>query len=111
MLLFMIEGTGHGVGAALNVHEGPQGISFRYGNFTTLQKGMVVSNEPGYYEDHSFGIRIEVFFPVLFLHITSQCCVSQLQYVSMIGMHQESYIRTSCTLQLLTCPLETQGRV
>ncbi|XP_039140309.1 aminopeptidase P2 [Dioscorea cayenensis subsp. rotundata] len=52
-------GTGHGVGAALNVHEGPQGISFRYGNFTTLQKGMVVSNEPGYYEDHSFGIRIE----------------------------------------------------
>ncbi|KAM0952039.1 putative xaa-Pro aminopeptidase [Dioscorea sansibarensis] len=52
-------GTGHGVGAALNVHEGPQGISFRYGNLTTLQKGMVVSNEPGYYEDHSFGIRIE----------------------------------------------------
>ncbi|KAJ0982680.1 hypothetical protein J5N97_010935 [Dioscorea zingiberensis] len=52
-------GTGHGVGAALNVHEGPQGISFRYGNLTTLQEGMIVSNEPGYYEDHSFGIRIE----------------------------------------------------
>ncbi|KAF5191693.1 Xaa-pro aminopeptidase [Thalictrum thalictroides] len=53
-------GTGHGVGAALNVHEGPQSISFRFGNMTPLQKGMVVSNEPGYYEDHSFGIRIEV---------------------------------------------------
>ncbi|KAJ7977972.1 Xaa-Pro aminopeptidase [Quillaja saponaria] len=52
-------GTGHGVGAALNVHEGPQSISFRYGNLTALQKGMVISNEPGYYEDHAFGIRIE----------------------------------------------------
>ncbi|RVW53451.1 putative Xaa-Pro aminopeptidase P [Vitis vinifera] len=52
-------GTGHGVGAALNVHEGPQSISFRFGNMTPLQKGMIVSNEPGYYEDHAFGIRIE----------------------------------------------------
>ncbi|WVZ62377.1 hypothetical protein U9M48_012135 [Paspalum notatum var. saurae] len=52
-------GTGHGVGAALNVHEGPQSISYRYGNLTSLQKGMIVSNEPGYYEDNSFGIRIE----------------------------------------------------
>ncbi|KAK8468704.1 hypothetical protein PHAVU_006G091700 [Phaseolus vulgaris] len=52
-------GTGHGVGAALNVHEGPQSISHRFGNFTPLMKGMVVSNEPGYYEDHAFGIRIE----------------------------------------------------
>uniref|UniRef100_A0A0D9WWP6 Aminopeptidase P N-terminal domain-containing protein n=1 Tax=Leersia perrieri TaxID=77586 RepID=A0A0D9WWP6_9ORYZ len=52
-------GTGHGVGAALNVHEGPQSISYRYGNLTALQKGMIVSNEPGYYEDNLFGIRIE----------------------------------------------------
>lgn len=52
-------GTGHGVGAALNVHEGPQSISFRYGNMIALQAGMIVSNEPGYYEDHFFGIRIE----------------------------------------------------
>ncbi|GAU11522.1 hypothetical protein TSUD_345120 [Trifolium subterraneum] len=52
-------GTGHGVGAALNVHEGPQSISYRYGNFTPLVNGMIVSNEPGYYEDHAFGIRIE----------------------------------------------------
>ncbi|KAL1831946.1 hypothetical protein ACET3Z_001597 [Daucus carota] len=52
-------GTGHGVGAALNVHEGPQSISYRFGNTTPLMKGMVVSNEPGYYEDHAFGIRIE----------------------------------------------------
>lgn len=52
-------GTGHGVGAALNVHEGPQGISPRFGNMTGLQASMVVSNEPGYYEDGAFGIRIE----------------------------------------------------
>ncbi|KAF8018103.1 hypothetical protein BT93_H3107 [Corymbia citriodora subsp. variegata] len=58
-------GTGHGVGAALNVHEGPQSISFRYGNLTSLQKGMVVSNEPGYYEDHAFGIRIENLLSVV----------------------------------------------
>ncbi|PHT63186.1 hypothetical protein T459_32995 [Capsicum annuum] len=52
-------GTGHGVGAALNVHEGPHSISFRFGNLTPLLPGMIVSNEPGYYEDHNFGIRIE----------------------------------------------------
>lgn len=56
-------GTGHGVGAALNVHEGPQSISYRFGNMTPLMSGMVVSNEPGYYEDHAFGIRIEVIHP------------------------------------------------
>lgn len=54
------KGTGHGVGAALNVHEGPQSISSRFGNLTGLQAGMIVSNEPGYYEDGCFGIRIEV---------------------------------------------------
>ncbi|CAI5930571.1 unnamed protein product [Closterium sp. NIES-65] len=52
-------GTGHGVGAGLNVHEGPQSISPRFGNPTPLQAGMVVSNEPGFYHDNQFGIRIE----------------------------------------------------
>lgn len=53
-------GTGHGVGACLNVHEGPHSISPRVGsNKAGLKAGMVVSNEPGYYEDGSFGIRIE----------------------------------------------------
>ncbi|CAM9446908.1 unnamed protein product, partial [Phaeothamnion confervicola] len=52
-------GTGHGVGAALNVHEGPHSISPRPGNATPLQPGMIVSNEPGYYEPGRFGIRIE----------------------------------------------------
>jgi Xaa-Pro aminopeptidase len=52
-------GTGHGVGAALNVHEGPHSISPRWNNKEVLKKGMVVSNEPGYYEDGNFGVRIE----------------------------------------------------
>ena len=50
-------GTGHGVGSFLGVHEGPQGISRR--SSEKLLVGMCVSNEPGYYEDGQFGIRIE----------------------------------------------------
>lgn len=53
-------GTGHGVGAFLNVHEGPHAISFREGaRKQSLLPGMLVTNEPGYYEDGQFGIRIE----------------------------------------------------
>ena len=52
-------GTGHGVGAALNVHEGPQSISTRLHVHTPLDARMIVSNEPGFYEDGKFGIRIE----------------------------------------------------
>jgi Xaa-Pro aminopeptidase len=72
-------GTGHGVGHFLNVHEGPQGIGVRIGkrhpvnytpsstdprsnvayNSTALKPGMTVTNEPGYYEDGKYGIRIE----------------------------------------------------
>ncbi len=50
-------GTGHGVGFFLNVHEGPQAISKN--NKITLQEGMVLSNEPGFYKKNQFGIRIE----------------------------------------------------
>jgi len=52
-------GTGHGVGAALNVHEGPMGISPRFANMEVLKSGMILSNEPGYYKDGAYGIRIE----------------------------------------------------
>jgi Xaa-Pro aminopeptidase len=50
-------GTGHGVGAALCVHEGPARIS-RVSE-VPLQPGMILSNEPGYYREGAFGIRIE----------------------------------------------------
>lgn len=53
-------GTGHGVGSYLNVHEGPIGIGTRVQySEVSLSPGNVISNEPGYYEDGSFGIRIE----------------------------------------------------
>ncbi len=51
-------GTGHGVGAFLSVHEGPQRIA-KAGNAWPLQPGMIVSNEPGYYKDGRYGIRCE----------------------------------------------------
>ena len=50
-------GTGHGVGSYLSVHEGPQGISRRA--MTVLEPGMIISNEPGYYKEGAYGIRIE----------------------------------------------------
>lgn len=50
-------GTGHGVGSYLGVHEGPAGISRR--SHEPLKPGMILSNEPGYYQEGAFGIRIE----------------------------------------------------
>jgi Xaa-Pro aminopeptidase len=50
-------GTGHGVGSFLSVHEGPQSISRR--GMAALEPGMIVSNEPGYYKEGAYGIRIE----------------------------------------------------
>ena len=51
-------GTGHGVGHFLNVHEGPQGVG-KGGSNVPLEKGMVISNEPGYYLENGYGIRCE----------------------------------------------------
>jgi Xaa-Pro aminopeptidase len=51
-------GTGHGVGSYLGVHEGPQRIS-KAPNTVALLPGMIVSNEPGYYKEGAYGIRIE----------------------------------------------------
>lgn len=50
-------GTGHGVGSYLSVHEGPQRLSRL--SEVALEPGMILSNEPGYYRDGAFGIRIE----------------------------------------------------
>ncbi len=51
-------GTGHGVGAFLNVHEGPQSLSPKDPG-VPLEPGMFLSNEPGYYQEGEYGIRIE----------------------------------------------------
>jgi Xaa-Pro aminopeptidase len=50
-------GTGHGVGSYLSVHEGP--ASIHKSNLTALKRGMILSNEPGYYKTGAYGIRIE----------------------------------------------------
>jgi len=50
-------GTGHGIGSFLSVHEGPQSISRNIA--AALEAGMIVSNEPGYYREGHYGIRIE----------------------------------------------------
>jgi len=50
-------GTGHGVGSYLGVHEGPASLSKR--GTVALEPGMILSNEPGYYKEGDFGIRIE----------------------------------------------------
>jgi Xaa-Pro aminopeptidase len=58
--LNFLHGTGHGVGHFLNVHEGPHGIGFRRPfDDAPLTCGMIVTDEPGYYHDGEFGIRIE----------------------------------------------------
>jgi len=51
-------GTGHGVGSYLGVHEGPHRIA-KAPNTVALKPGMIVSNEPGYYKEGAYGIRIE----------------------------------------------------
>jgi Xaa-Pro aminopeptidase len=51
-------GTGHGVGSYLGVHEGPQRIA-NWGTAEPLKTGMILSNEPGYYRENEWGIRIE----------------------------------------------------
>jgi Xaa-Pro aminopeptidase len=56
-------GTGHGVGSYLSVHEGPQRIS-RISE-VALEPGMILSNEPGYYRDGAFGIRLENLIAVV----------------------------------------------
>ncbi|KAJ8317334.1 hypothetical protein KUTeg_005238 [Tegillarca granosa] len=55
-----LHGTGHGVGSFLNVHEGPCGISPKVSLADVpLEEGMILSDEPGYYEDGKFGCRVE----------------------------------------------------
>ena len=59
-----MHGTGHGVGCFLNVHEGPQSISPK-DKGVPLEPGMFLTNEPGYYEEGSLGIRIENVMEVI----------------------------------------------
>lgn len=57
-------GTGHGVGSYLGVHEGPQRLSTWAAN-EPLRPGMTLSNEPGYYKENAYGIRLESLITVI----------------------------------------------
>ncbi len=90
-------GTGHGVGAFLNVHEGPQGISKN--NFVKLKEGMVLSNEPGFYKKNDFGIRIEnlVFIKkirskLLFENLTMAPIDKDLINFKMLNIKERNYL-------------------
>ncbi len=52
-------GTGHGIGTYLNVHEGPQAISYYRCIGVALEPGMITTIEPGYYKDNEYGLRVE----------------------------------------------------
>ncbi len=90
-------GTGHGVGAFLNVHEGPQGISKN--NYVQLKEGMVLSNEPGFYKKSKFGIRIEnlVFIKkikskLLFENLTMAPIDTDLINHKMLNKREKNYL-------------------
>jgi len=99
-------GTGHGVGHFLNVHEGPHGISFRIGSHSSpLQAGMTVTNEPGYYEDGHFGIRIEN--QLIVTNVKTQFNFNQTQF---LGFETTTFVpldKNLINLELLT-PEEIQ---
>ena len=92
-------GTGHGVGNCLTVHEGPQSIN-RYNNIP-LKKGMILSNEPGYYKAHEYGIRIEnlVYVTVAeanflkFENLTLMPYCKDLIIVNLLSSEEKSYIK------------------
>lgn len=79
-----LHGTGHGIGMYLNVHEGPMGISFRpHPDDPGLVEGMFLSNEPGYYEDGKFGIRIEsiVLVTTAETKVRAPCVITQSAFL------------------------------
>ena len=92
-------GTGHGVGNCLTVHEGPQSIN-RY-NSIPLKKGMILSNEPGYYKAYEYGIRIEnlVYVTVAeanflkFENLTLMPYCKDLIIVNLLSSEEKSYIK------------------
>jgi len=93
-------GIGHGVGAALCVHEAPPGFG---DGLTPLQPGMVISNEPGYYKEGCYGIRLENLLLAQphpshsdFLYFETLTCLpyaSQLIDFSLLTDHEKRWLR------------------
>lgn len=79
--------TGHGVGHFLNVHENPPYIGKQANVGDELFEGMVVSNEPGYYKENEFGIRIESL--VLTKSVKNSKGFLEFETLTMVPMHRE----------------------
>lgn len=94
-------GTGHGVGAYLNVHEGPIGIGTRvqYAD-VPLAPGNVVTNEPGYYEDGRFGIRIENV--MLVREVDTENCFGDKTFLGFEHVTMVPYCQNLIDFSLLT---------
>lgn len=89
-------GTGHGVGCYLNVHEFPPSIAPKYRK-APLHEGMVVSNEPGYYEEGEFGIRIENL-----LLVVNAACSGQDRFLRFETLTKVPYCRALIEVSLLS---------
>ncbi|KJK75456.1 peptidase [Metarhizium anisopliae BRIP 53293] len=94
-------GTGHGVGSYLNVHEGPIGIGTRV-QYTEvpLAPGNVLSNEPGYYEDGNFGIRIENIMMVR--EVQTEHCFGDKSYLGFEHVTMVPYCQSLIERDMLT---------
>ena len=94
-------GTGHGVGYILSVHEGPQSFRLRSadGRRITLEEGMVISNEPGYYAAGKFGIRHE---NLVLVRTGDKTEFGQFMYLEPLTM--VPYDRDAIDVSLLTEP-------
>ncbi len=88
-------GTGHGVGAFLSVHEGPQ--RFSSVSEVPLEPGMILSNEPGYYRDGAFGIRIENLVVVE----EARCPDGGDQERDMLGLETLTYVPIDTSLVIV----------
>ena len=80
-------GTGHGVGYILSVHEGPQGFYWKLGPGRTpvpLEPGMITSDEPGFYLEGKFGVRLENLVVVCETETTSYGRFLHLEYLTMV---------------------------
>jgi len=94
-------GTGHGVGSYLNVHEGPIGIGTRkqYAE-VSLAAGNVISNEPGYYKDGEYGIRIENI--VMVKEVKTKNLFGDKPYLGFEHVTMVPYCRSLIDVSLLT---------
>jgi len=98
-------GTGHGVGHFLNVHEGPAGFSIRPRSYTDgIREHMVLTIEPGYYEDGEFGIRIENCYAII-------AAETKHKFQSMKFLTSETLTLVPIQLRLIDPTLMTQKEI